>query len=139
MSLSVDGVWKAGVWATTVWADGVWFEGVVSQDVIRNFSLKEWRRWVKKEDEEKEELFEGLIKESEKSVEEVVQASQAISLGAPEGPMLLKAMEARQRYDEIYRKALQDTYVEEMVAEMFKADMLQMRKRMAIILLLLNQ
>ena len=100
-------------------------------DVIRNFSLKSWRRWLKDEPE--------VQHETEKAVKRAIAASKAVVKGADEATMLLQAMEARELYEDIYRQAFQDAYIEDVVAEMWKADMLQMRNRMATILLLLDQ
>ena len=100
-------------------------------DVIRNFSLKSWRRWLKEEPEVK--------RETEKAVKKAIEASKAVVQSANEAVMLLQAMEARELYEDIYRQVFQDAYVEDVVTEMWKADMLQMRNRMAIILLLLDQ
>lgn len=124
--------------------DGASFDGSiggfdVDANAIRNFSLRNWRRWTRKELEEGE-LPEDLRIEAEQAVTEAVQASVALAAGRIEpAEALLAAMEAREAYEQAYREAYASAYVAEIVAEHWRRDMqVRTRRRRAAALLLLH-
>lgn len=105
---------------------------------IRNYSLRNWRNW-KRRDLEEGELPAELRDEADQAVREATQASAELSAGNVEAANALAvAMQARESYEEAYRQAYQEAYVAEVVAELWKADMRKLRRRRAAALLLLH-
>lgn len=128
----------AGIFNSQIFNNAIFNTGPSDVTNIRNFSLREWRRWTKKELEEGE-LPEELKIEAQQAVNEASQAATALASGRIEaGAALLQAMEARESYEQAYREAYASAYVAEIVAENWKRDMLRARRRRAAALLLLH-
>lgn len=110
----------------------------VDDDVIRNFSLRNWRKW-KRDDLEEGRLPEELRQEADTAVAEAVNAAAELVAKRvePENAIAVQ-MQAREIYDEAYRKAYREEYVASVVAELWKEDMRKMRRRRIKTLLLMN-
>jgi hypothetical protein len=111
--------------------------GAETENDIRNFSLRNWRRWTRK-DLEEGRLPEDLREQADEAIRDAVQASVDLGAGripAPEA--LLVAMEAREAYERAYREAYASAYVAEIVAAHWVADMRRMRRRRTAAALLL--
>ena len=92
-----------------------------------------------KEDVRRERIERGILPPeleivAQQAVVQAVAASAQVSK-AP-GPSLLKAMEARESYENAYRQAYKTAYVAEVVAEHWKEDLRRASNRRAILLLL---
>ena len=109
-----------------------------SGDIIRNFSLREWRKWRRK-DLEEGELPGELRREADAAIREATQAAAELAAGNVEAANALAvAMQAREAYEQAYRDAYQEAYVASVVAELWKADMRKLRRRRAAAILLLH-
>jgi uncharacterized lipoprotein YddW (UPF0748 family) len=112
-------------------------------EIIRNFSLKSWRKWIKDEDEE-ELIKQGFLppelkSEAAQAVIQSVDASTRISqeIETNKGILLLQAMEAKEAFDRAYLKAYREGYVEEVVNELWDFEIRRLKRNRAISLLLL--
>ena len=105
-------------------------------DVIRNFSTRNWRAWVKEEEEE--ELPLELKEQAKEAVIEAVNASVVIAKTDDTGPALLKAMEALEAYENAYKSAYKSAYVAEEIAEKWRQDIAKEKRRRSLLLLLLH-
>lgn len=107
-------------------------------DVIRNFSLRNWRKW-KRDDLEKGSLPEELRQEADQAIAEAVNAAAELIAKRvePENAIAVQ-MQAREAYDEAFRQAYREEYVASVVAELWKEDMRKMRRRRIKTLLLMN-
>lgn len=105
---------------------------------IRNFSLRNWRKWTREELEEGE-LPQELRIEADQAVREATQASAELAAGNVEAPNALAvAMQAREAYEDAYKAAYKEAYVASIVAEHWKADMRKARRKRIAALLLLH-
>lgn len=107
-------------------------------DVIRNFSLRNWRKW-KRDDLEEGRLPEELRQEADQAVAEAVNAAAELVAKRvePENAIAVQ-MQARETYEEVFKQAYREEYVASIVAENWKADMRKMRRRRIKMLLLMN-
>lgn len=125
--------------------DGASFDGSIGgfdvdvvANAIRNFSLRNWRKWTREELEEGE-LPQELRVEADQAVREATQASAELAAGNVEAPNALAvAMQARQAYEDAYKQAYQEAYVASIVAEHWKEDMRKARRRRIAAILLLH-
>ncbi len=110
----------------------------VVSDVIRNWSLRNWRRW------KRDDLEEGELPPEERAIanEAILEAERAAlqrQAGLIEAAEQLRiAMEARERYEQAFMAVYHEEYVAEIVARLWKADMRRLRLRKAAALLLLH-
>ena len=101
-----------------------------------------WPKYGKIRDDEdvrRDRIARGILPPdleviAQQAVVQAVAASAQVSK-AP-GPSLLKAMEARESYENAYRQAYKTAYVAEVVAEHWKEDLRRASNRRAILLLL---
>lgn len=142
MSLQLDGFWKGGFWSPNFWVSRFWFE----QDQASNWQADYWRHRTKaqrKKDDDEERIRLGILPpeeriEADAAIRDVVDASVDLAMGRMDAPeALLVKMEARQRYEDIYRQAYEEAYIADIVSELWMADMKRaMRRRKAVLLLL---
>lgn len=111
-------------------------------DAIRNFSLREWKRWKRADLDELLEtgaLPVELRDEADGAVRAAERAAAGLATGRLEaGRALLAAMEAREAYEQAYRDAYHEAYTSSVVAELWKEDMRKLRRRRAAAILLLH-
>ena len=128
----------AGIFNAQIFNNAIFNTGPSDVTNIRNFSLRNWRKWKRdEEDIESGSLPEELRAEALDAVAQVVNAAPPSN----DGPAILEALEraqaARRAFEDAYRKAYVEDFVAETVAELWRAEIRKkMRRRKAALMLL---
>lgn len=120
-------------------SNSVGFPGAASDNLVNNYSLRHWKKWKRKREEEA--VLEDLSAVADTAIVQAAQASKAVAVAKDEperGKAVLRALEARMAYEEAYKAAYADAYTAELVAAQWMDDMKRDRRRRKAALLLLN-
>lgn len=116
-------------------------------DQASNWQADYWKRKSKKEQEEdelEERIRLGILppEAKETALAAVVEADQAARQMAAgelsQSDALLRAMEAREVYENAYREVYKEAYIAEVVANLWREDMKRITRRRKAIALLLH-
>lgn len=118
----------------------------VPGDVIRNFSLRNWRKWRREDDDDLPPIEEGALPENLRALADtaIAQAQSAAREQAEarveyeRRDALLRSMEARAAFEDAYRTAYGEMYIATIVAELWARDMRRAERRRKAVLLLLQ-
>lgn len=110
------------------------------------FSASNWRLWIKRRKREREDLEEGVLPEelqaqAEAAIAEAQAAAHEQAMARVESERreaLLRAMEAREAFEQAYRDAYGEAYMASIVAELWARDMRRLERRRAAAILLLH-
>lgn len=118
----------------------------VVEEQASNWQANYWKHKTKKQREleiREERIRLGILppelaRQAKKAIAQALQASVEATAGSPDpGRNVLAAMEAREKYDDAYRKVYKDAYVGQII-EFWKRDIKREQHRRTLVTLLLH-
>lgn len=114
--------------------------GMLGGEQASNWQAHYWhnKRRTKQDDDDERRALGILPPELEAEAEAVVMEAVNAATIDDSGARMFVAMEARQEYEDIYRKAYTKAYVETIIHDRWMADVARVKRRRAIEFLLLH-